>query len=363
MRRCITCLYPDTKPDLHFDENGECSACRSTKKRKEINWEAREVELEKILDQHHGDCLVASSGGKDSTWIALKLLGLGANVTCVTATTCQLTPIGRKNIDNLARFAKTVEITPNKTIRAKLNKLGLQLVGDISWPEHVAIFTTPFRVAVDMGINLMFYGECPQEAYGGPQGSENARRMTERWRSEFGGFLGLRPTDLIGQGIQERDMQDYLLPSSQNMKALEAYWLGQFYPWNSRLNATVAHDNGMQWQLPSPANIWPFENLDNAQTGLHDFMMFIKYGYGRGCAQVNVDIRNGMMSRQEGATWVKRHDGLFPDIYMGVTIEEILDHIGMEREELDDLISQFTNLDIFASGSRHKDYPCPPGTW
>ena len=27
---CKNCLFPETKPDLHFDENGTCSACISS---------------------------------------------------------------------------------------------------------------------------------------------------------------------------------------------------------------------------------------------------------------------------------------------------------------------------------------------
>jgi hypothetical protein len=37
------------------------------------------------------------------------------------------------------------------TVRAKLNRLGLELVGDISHPEHMAIFTAPFQVARQTG--------------------------------------------------------------------------------------------------------------------------------------------------------------------------------------------------------------------
>mgnify|MGYP003661890697 CR=1 FL=1 len=34
--------------------------------------------------------------------------------------------------------------------------------------------------------------------------------QSERWVQEFGGFLGLRPTDLIGQErLTERDVSDY----------------------------------------------------------------------------------------------------------------------------------------------------------
>jgi hypothetical protein len=77
------------------------------------------------------DCIVPSSGGKDSHYQALMLIELGARPLVVTATTCQLTPIGRQNIDNLALHCTTVELTPNRSVRAKLNRLGLQLVGDI----------------------------------------------------------------------------------------------------------------------------------------------------------------------------------------------------------------------------------------
>ena len=140
MNRCKLCLIPDTRPDTHF-EDGICSACRTYQKRLEIDWVKHRQELLDLLERHKGkrefDCIVPSSGGKDSTWQVLTLLGLGAKPLVVTATTCQLTPIGRRNIDNLARHATTIEVSPNKTVRAKLNRLGLELVGDISWCEHV----------------------------------------------------------------------------------------------------------------------------------------------------------------------------------------------------------------------------------
>ncbi len=221
--RCKTCCLPDTKPDLHF-ENGQCSACKSYAERPAIDWEKRGSELSRLLDRHNGECIVPSSGGKDSTWQVLKLQELGAHVTVVTATTCHLTPIGRYNIDNLARYATTIEVSPNKTVRAKLNRLGLKLVGDISWPEHVSIFTTPFNMAVSLGKSLVFYGENPQREYGGPPGSHQAREMTRRWVSEFGGFLGLRPMDLVGMdGITESDMGDYLPPKGEHN--VEAHFL------------------------------------------------------------------------------------------------------------------------------------------
>ena len=352
MNRCKICVMPDTRPDTEFVD-GVCSACIAHNKRKDIDWYLRKSELERLLSRHRlagreFDCIVPSSGGKDSTYQVLKLIELGARPLVVTATTCMLTDIGRKNMDNLARYATTIEVSPNKDVRAKLNRLGLELVGDISWPEHVAIFTTPFKIAVQMGIPLIFYGENPQNQYGGPLDSQDAKTMTRRWVSEFGGFLGLRPQDMVGQlGITQADMRDYRPPAADKIEAagVEAHFLGQYLPWDSLENARASRMAGMR-QLsgcPTKANWWPAENLDNGMTGIHDHMMYRKYGYARGCAQISVDIRSGVIPRSDALVWIRDHDGLFPWEYMGVGHHEVLAQIGMTDLELVRIMEKFTN--------------------
>lgn len=343
MRRCRTCCMPDRRPDVPFDASGQCQACTNYQSRPAIDWDARKAALLALLDRFDGRVIVPSSGGKDSTAQVMTLLDLGADVTVVTARTCHLTEMGRANIDNLARYARTVEVVPNMTVRAKLNRLGLELVGDISWPEHAAIFSTPFRVANDMAIPLIIYGECPQQEYGGPMGSEQAMQMTQRWRAEFGGFLGLRPQDFIGmEGITARDMADYELPPEL---FCEAHFLGQYIPWDSQRNADVSMMAGMKVERPSPANWWAAENLDNAQTGLHDYFGWLKYGYGRGCAQISVDVRAGKIGREEALAWVEQHDGIFPGVYAGVQVGAVLDRIGMTKQEL------YRQIDLWRSPS------------
>jgi len=352
MNRCKICVMPDTRPDTPFTSNGVCSACISHGVRDGIDWTARRRELEALLETGKNgtgyDCVVASSGGKDSHFIALTLLQLGARPLIVTATTCHLTGLGRANIDNLARYATTIEVTANRQTRAKLNLAGLNLVGDISWPEHASIFTVPFRIAGSLGIPLIFYGECPQEAYGGPAGTETAKRMDGRWVSEFGGFLGLRATDLVGEsGLDKRDLEDYRLPRPEIMDRTSAYFLGQFIRWDSHENAAKACAFGFKFARPSRANLWAWENLDNAQTGLHDHMMYRKYGYGRLCAQASVDIRFGRITRGLALHSVLRLDGLFPDVYAGVPIEDVIAPLGLTMDELDKIMNNFTNWDLF----------------
>jgi N-acetyl sugar amidotransferase len=341
-----------------FNEHGECSACTNAKKKREIDWDSRKQELLNLLDRHDGKCIVPSSGGKDSTAQVINLKELGADVTCVTATTCHLTDFGRKNLDNLARIATTYEVSPNKTVRAKLNRAGLELVGDISFPEHVSIFTTPFKMSVALGIPLIMYGESPQLEYGGPSGSEKAKEMTLRWRSEYGGFLGLRPQDLIGHyGLTKHDMDDYMLPSNEVIAAsrVEAHFLGQYIPWDSHKNAEIAKAHGMIQQCPSSANWWDHENLDNAQTGIHDYMMWRKYGYGRACGQLSVDLRAGRITREQALIELEKRDGKFPYHYAGVDVNDMLDRIGMNFLQLVEIMDRYTNKEIHAGHAHHSD--------
>jgi len=340
-------LIPDARPDTPFTD-GVCSACISYDKRSEIDWDARKQDLLNLLERHGGRCIVPSSGGKDSHYQVLTLLELGAKVQVVPATTCHLTSIGRANIDNLARYAPTIEVTPNMTVRRKLNRIGLETVGDISWPEHSSIFTVPFRMAGALNIPLVFYGESPQNQYGGPPGTEEERRTTGRRISEFGGFLGMRATDLIGeQGITKEDMEHYRIPKPEVMDKVEAYFLGQFLPWDSHRNAAIAKKAGMIQELPGVSNWWAHENLDNAQTGLHDHMMFLKYGYGRYAAQISVDIRAGLMTREAALIGASLTDGHFPNVYAGVTLDEMLDRIGMDEKQLMPILDRFTNTNLF----------------
>lgn len=149
MKYCTNCVMPDTKPDLKFDEHGVCSACRSFQERREVDWSQRKQELSEILDRYRSkdgsnwDCIIPVSGGKDSTYQTIRMLELGMNPLCVTATTCDLSDIGRKNIENIKSMGVDyVEFTSNRKARAKLNRIGLMQVGDISWPEHVGIVTS-----------------------------------------------------------------------------------------------------------------------------------------------------------------------------------------------------------------------------
>src|SRR5262245_13347180 len=112
MRYCTRCLYPDTKPDLTFNEDGVCSACLAFDARKSINWEQRQdefvalvQELNKLVDSNQPyHCVIPVSGGKDSHFQIIKAKEYGLNPLAVTAITDDISPIGQRNLDNISKL-------------------------------------------------------------------------------------------------------------------------------------------------------------------------------------------------------------------------------------------------------------------
>jgi N-acetyl sugar amidotransferase len=362
---CRRCLYPETKPDILFDEHGVCSACRHFEQRAAVDWEARYEELQQVLERYRDssgsnyDCIVPVSGGKDSTTQVLRMLELGMNPLCVTATTDQLSDIGRRNIETLkGHGVDFVEYTLNPVVRRRINRLALTQVGDISWPEHVAIFTIPVRIAVQFGVRLIVWGENSQNEYGGPAAAATDNVLTRRWLEEFGGLLGLRVADLPGQdGIEHKHLLAYTYPSDEDLArvGVTGIFLGYYMPWDGYQNALFAQAHGFEtFPHTVEGSLVDYENLDNYQTGIHDYFKFLKYGFGRATDIACNHVRRGRLTRRDALTLVRRHDGKFPNTYLGEPLEKVLDAIDMTRDEFVAVCDRFTNKRLFVC-DRHGD--------
>lgn len=358
IRYCSRCVMPETKPDLQIDEEGVCSACRYYERRPSVDWGSRRDELIKVLERFRSkdgsnyDCIVPVSGGKDSTYQVVRLLELGMNPLCVTASTDDLSAIGRRNLENIKRLGvDLLEVSVNPRIRRKLNRIALEQVGDVSWPEHVTIFTIPVRMAVQLGVPLLVWGENSQNEYGGPASAAENNTLTRRWLEEFGGLLGLRVSDFIGiEGIERKDLIQYSYPSDDELSrsGVTGIFLGYYLMWDGRENAEVAKAHGFEYlDRPVEGALVDYENLDNHQTGIHDYFKFLKFGFGRCTDQVCLEIRRGRMSREQGLKIVRERDGRFPATYLGKPIEEILAEFDMTAAQFQRVCDRFTNKKLF----------------
>jgi N-acetyl sugar amidotransferase len=358
MNRCIECLLPDTKPDLWFDDEGICAACITYRNRTVVDWRAKKDQLIDLLEDSRSrtksgwDCIVPVSGGKDSTVQVLNIKSLGFNPLCVTSTTCDLSELGKANLLNLKNLGvDLIEVSPNPIVRKRLNKIGLEIVGDISWPEHLGIFTIPARIAVAFQIPLLIWGENSQNEYGGPKESQDSQILDRRWLEEYGGLLGMRVSDLVETfGFTKQEIEPYYYPDPDDLDSLgiKGVFLGQFLPWDGYSNALIAQNYGFRtFDRVLQGSFVNYENLDNLQAGIHDYFKYLKFGFGRATDIASMHIRRGRISREVAEEIINERDGMYPSTYLGIPLDETINKIDLSLEDFNLICDKFTNRAIF----------------
>ena len=172
----------------------------------------------------------------------------------------------------------------------------------------------------------------------------------------------MRVTDLIGmEGIEAKDLISYTYPSDEDLVrvGVTGLFLGHYIPWDGLSNALIAEANGFHtYDKVVEGSMVNYENLDNHQTGIHDYFKFLKFGFGRATDLACMHIRRGRLTRQDGLEAVKRLDGIFPWEYLGKPLKDILRPLDISKDEFIKLCDKFTNKKIFKrdeSGALIKD--------
>ena len=357
---CRECLYPSTKPDLWF-KDGVCGACHSFKQRSKYDWKNGRKVLKEIIDANKKnpqyDCIVPVSGGKDSTYQVWRMLEEGYNPLCVTAPTDQLTPLGRRNIENLKSLGcDYVELSVNREVRKKINRHAFFSVGDIQWPEHLLIYTIPVRAAVLFQVPIIVWGECPQREYGAGRPEDAALKYFDRRvLEEYGSLNGLRVSDLDKiDGVTKKDLYMYEYPSAQEIESLgvKGIYLDNYFPWNGISNYVISQSLGFEsYSKNIQGTIANYENLDNYVHGIHDYLKYVKFGFGRSTDVACNLIRRGLLSRDDAIRLVKANDGAYPWYYMEKSLEKILGEYSITVDEFNEVCNDYTNYSLFEQDS------------
>jgi N-acetyl sugar amidotransferase len=346
MKYCNRCVYPFAAVNLDIPDDGICSSCKtfdSYQSITDLEWTDRKKKLKEIIlpivsqNTSNYDCIIPVSGGKDSyyqTHVITKELGL--KPLLVTYHGNNYLPEGDFNRDNMRQVFNADHIVwgPSAEVLKKLNRIGFKKMGDMNWQNHCGIMSAPIQVAVNFNIPLIIWGEIFWDISGMFDANDFVE-FSARVRHEHA-LRGFEWNDLINDPVDKLNEKDMLwskYPSDEEILKVGArgLYIGNYFKWDPNAHYQLVKEkyNWKESEKPFDRTYRRFSNLDDRyENGLHDFMKFVKFGYGRCSDHASKDIRTGYMTREEGIDKVREFDSVIPsDLYYW------LDYVDMREDE------------------------------
>lgn len=363
-----------------------CSGCRVHEQKAKIDWKQRWKLFEELIDQYRSksnyDILIPVSGGKDSyfqTHIASKVLGL--KVLLVTYHGNNYLPEGEENLLRMREVfdCDHIIVRPSVPMLIKMNRIGFRLQGDNNWHAHCGIFTTPIQVAVRYKVPLMLWGEHGFMDLGGMYSYSDFVEFTAKHRLEHSlrGFDWHNFTDEgldklgrpeLKEGLTAKDLLWAQYPTDEEIDrvGVRGIYLSNYLDWDGHRQHEVVRDlyGWRAAQTPFERTYRNYSNLDDMhENGIHDYLKFVKFGYGRGTDHACKDIRGGRMTREQGIEMVRKYDHVKPRR----DLERWLKYVNMTEEEFDATCDTFRDKRVWRieNGNWVKDNvwgePCSYG--
>jgi N-acetyl sugar amidotransferase len=342
-----------TRPRITFDERGWCNACRWYEKKKTLNWNARLGELERLLDKHRRsdgsfDCLVPVSGGKDGSYVAYNLKHkYGMNPLCLTVTPALALPLGEQNLRAFVESGYNhISVNPAQEAMRTLNLVGLLEMGFPYYGWLVAIQAGVVRMANQMGLGLIFYGEDGEVEYGGSTETDKNPLYDVQYMKKVYLEEGYDKV-LSKSGLPEKDLFFFRFPLDAELDKSPisiTHW-SYFENWDPYRNYLVAKKHcGLKEAVGSNSGTFTnFSQNDQALYALHTYLMYLKFGFGRANQDASIEIRRGAMDRDQAVNLIRLYDGHYPEEFLNT----YLDYYRINRIEFDAALDKWANRDLF----------------
>lgn len=351
MRYCVRCCFPQTDEGIEFDEVGICRACRSSEEKMHIDWAERERALRKILDEVKADakargaaydCMIPISGGKDSTFQLYMLTQVyGVRPLAVTFNHNWYSETGWYNLINSIETFNVDHFiyTPNRDLVNRMSKRSLEMIGDTCWHCHMGCGTFPLQIAVRFRIPLLVYGEHAAE--GRNQGSYYEPVVYDR---EYFLKISARktPEEMADcDYIERRELAPFDLPSAEECEnaQVKGIHLGAYIFWDDERQTEFVRDNFGWKETEIEQTYKGYKSAECMMPGMHDFTCYLKRGFSRSTFHTSIDVRNGLMIRDEGLEMVKDFDPVRPEAMdyftriSGLTEEEVVKAMEKHRKD------------------------------
>ncbi len=356
------------KVTIQFDEQGICDACHyAAMKARVIDWEKREAALRALCDRFRSrngshDCLVPGSGGKDSVYASHILkTRYGMHPLTVTWAPHLYTDVGWRNFQSWVHRGgfDNFLFTPDGLVHRKLTQLAFR---NLLHPFQPFIFGQKNfapKMAIRMGMPLVFYGENEAEYGNAKAENESATRdlmyFAKRGQDNQELFFGGVPmSELPAHGIEPGQMDTYMPADTDALVAtnVEVHYLGYYLRWTPQENYYYAAEHiGFEANVERTEGTYSkYNSIDDKTDPYHYWTTLLKFGIGRATYDASQEIRNRHITREEGVALVHRYDTEFPRKFFA----EFLEYLDMDEAEF------FAIADTFRSPHLWKK---TGGTW
>lgn len=344
MQYCKRCLYPANHPlRLTFDRDGICSGCRIHEEKDAIDWKKREEKLRKILDAFRNkdgknyDCIVPVSGARDSYFIVHILKNVyHMHPLLVTYNKHYNTKIGIRNLAYLKTLFGcdlfTMTVAP-ETVK-KITKKTIKDLGSIYWHCLAGQTVFPVQIAVRFKIPLVIWGVHQGVDQVGMFSHLDEVEMTRRARKNHD-LMGKEAEDLIDEknGITEQDIRPYMYPHDKEIEkvGVRGIYLSNYIRWDSKKQ----HEEMIKlYNYKTVSQRRTFDTYNDSDcfhySDLHDYIKFLKWGYGKVTDHASREIRLKRFTREEGIAMVKKYQSLLLN-QKNLTI--FLQWLGMNKKD------------------------------
>ena len=353
---CSNCVYPSSSAvNLDFDSKMICTGCQIVSEKTDIDWKKRKSLLLELIKEYEGkknsnyDCIIPVSGGKDSyfqTHIIKNELKL--NPLLVTYNANNYTKTGLQNLRNMReRFdVDHIFFTPSVNTLIKLNIIGMTMMGDMNWHAHMGIRTYPIQTAVRYNIPLMFWGEHGRSDVGGMFSHHDFFEFTYRNFFEHD-CRGYSLEDAINESkknditLKKNQLDPWRYPTDEEIGnvGVRGLYISNFFHWDANHHGPMMINKYgfKESEEPFQRTYRRMSNLDDMhENGIHDYMKFIKFGYGRCSDHATKDIRSGKITRDQGIAEVKLRDHVKPN-----DLNRWLDYVGWTEQQFDSLADTY----------------------
>jgi N-acetyl sugar amidotransferase len=287
----------------------------------EINWNEKFEELKELLygyrnnNGNNYDCIIPVSGGKDSYFIVHTIKNvLGINPLLVTYNKQYNTAVGIRNLANLRiKFdcdIMTMTVDPNKV--KKITRSTFRRFGSVYWHILAGQTVFPVQIAVKFKIPLIIWGAHQGIDQVGMFSHHDKVEMTRKYRKEHD-LMGYEADDLLDDEydfIREDDIFPYRYPDENEIEKIgvRGIYLNNFIRWDSR---TQHEEMIKKYGFETAVQNRTFDTYNDTDCWLyndvHDYMKWLKHGYGKVLDHAVREIRLKQLTRKEAISLVQNY--------------------------------------------------------